>query len=573
MRQPTSPPNPEAGFDAAKELAYAQSLADQGRLEEACRFLSQRLDRQPDWARGWNLLGVVWVRLGQPERARAAFERACAADPAYAAPWSNLGNLYFEQGDLTRAEQAYRKALAIDPHFAPAHNNLAAALKRQGRLAEAVRHRKLAARLEGELAVGGTAAARWWVYLALAVVALGIWAWRAAGAPPAAHPLPAAPPASVREPAARPPESAAPADLPERLDRDRLERPVILQVGGVQLPVRPRELGFTADRRAFDLHAIDHLADRLNRQVARPPAEPRVYVKDDGSVRLVPGRPGQRVDGQALAEALAQAVASPDPAKVFTVPLVAVPPRLSLEDLRPLEQPALLGRYATRLPPGDPPERATNIELAARELDGVVLPPGAIFSFNERVGPRVTERGYREAPVVIGGQFAVDVGGGVCQVSTTLYNAALLAGLQARSRSPHSIPVSYVSPGRDATVAYGLIDLRLENPLPYPVVLSARLEADRLAIAVFGPSEMPVPPYRLRSIIEWFRPAGVEEVADPAMAPGQRVEQSPPRSGYGASVWREFALYGPFHARERVNFSAYAPRPGRVRVGPAAQAQ
>ena len=573
MPGPTPCRSPEEELDEAKALACAQSLAEQGHVEEACRLLSQHLARRPGWARGWNRLGVLRVRLGQPEQAHAAFQQACSADPGYAAPWNNLGNLYSGQGDLARAEQAYRKALALDPRSAPAHGNLAALLRRRGRLAEALRHRRLAARLDGELAPAAPAgAARWLLYLALAAAALGIWAWRGAAAPSPGPSLPDAPPASVREPPARPPPWTPPAGFTENPDADPLEVPLVLQAGRVQLQVRPRELGLVADRRALDLHAVEHLVDRLNQLLALPPTEPRLYVQDDGTVRLVPGRPGRRVDGQAVAEALAQAAGLPGQARLIPVPLVELPPRLNLEDLRPLQHPALLGRYTTRLFPEDPPERATNIELAARELDGVVLPPGAILSFNERVGPRLTERGYREAPVLVGGQFALDVGGGICQVSTTLYNAALLAGLQATSRSPHSIPVPYVSPGRDATVAYGLIDLRLQNPTAYPVALSARLEAGRLSVAVFGPAEMQAPPYRLRSLVEWFVPAGVQEVADPALAPGERVEESPPRSGYGATVWREFTLYGPYSARQRVNVSTYAPRPGRVRVGPSAQA-
>lgn len=129
--------------------------------------------------------------------------------------------------------------------------------------------------------------------------------------------------------------------------------------------------------------------------------------------------------------------------------------------------------------------RCENIRLAARRLDGIALQPYGEFSFNGAVGPRTKENGYQEAKVISQGEFVLGVGGGVCQVSTTLYNAALLSGLTVLEYHPHSLRVGYVPPSRDAMVsAYS--DLRLYNPHAETVYISAEVGADWLRFTLYG---------------------------------------------------------------------------------------
>jgi vancomycin resistance protein YoaR len=109
-----------------------------------------------------------------------------------------------------------------------------------------------------------------------------------------------------------------------------------------------------------------------------------------------------------------------------------------------------------------------NATLAAKRLHGAILAPDATWSFNQTVGQWVRSEGYVRAPVSYGGVLVPAWGGGVCQTSTTLYNAALLAGLEVVERHPHTIAPSYIAPGRDAAVAHGIADLKLRNPYPFP---------------------------------------------------------------------------------------------------------
>ncbi len=132
--------------------------------------------------------------------------------------------------------------------------------------------------------------------------------------------------------------------------------------------------------------------------------------------------------------------------------------------------------------------RCQNISIAASLIDGVTVQGYGEFSFNATVGKRTEEAGFQQAKIILNGEYVSGVGGGVCQVSTTLYNAALKAGLQIAEYHPHSLRVSYVPPSRDAMVSTGS-DLKLFNPYAHPVFLSAQVFAGGIRVAFFGKNE------------------------------------------------------------------------------------
>jgi len=127
-----------------------------------------------------------------------------------------------------------------------------------------------------------------------------------------------------------------------------------------------------------------------------------------------------------------------------------------------------------------------NAILALNKLNGAVIAPGEAFSFNQRVGTWSRDQGYRRAPVSYNGTLIASWGGGVCQTSTTLYNTALLSGMQIVERNPHRFAPDYVPPGRDAAVAFDDIDLKLRNPFPFRVHIKAEEENDHLVISLLG---------------------------------------------------------------------------------------
>lgn len=142
--------------------------------------------------------------------------------------------------------------------------------------------------------------------------------------------------------------------------------------------------------------------------------------------------------------------------------------------------PVRLGAFATTLI-GSQPDRTQNLRLAAAALDGAVLGPGEVLSFNAVVGPRSVERGYRAAPVILRETRQLQLGGGICQVSSTMMVAALLSGLTLAERHRHSSPVDYVPLGQDATISWGVKDLKLRNDHEHRVRLRTQVVGGTLA--------------------------------------------------------------------------------------------
>ena len=128
--------------------------------------------------------------------------------------------------------------------------------------------------------------------------------------------------------------------------------------------------------------------------------------------------------------------------------------------------------------------RANNIRLAAKAIHGHVVQPGKVFSYNETVGPTNKKRGYEKSTVYVEGEKKQGVGGGVCQVSTTLFNAAQEAGMTILERHDHSLPVTYAQSGKEAATSYGGIDFKFKNEKDYAVVIHAAVKDGEIEVAI-----------------------------------------------------------------------------------------
>ena len=144
----------------------------------------------------------------------------------------------------------------------------------------------------------------------------------------------------------------------------------------------------------------------------------------------------------------------------------------------------LIGERTTSV--GGTESRAGNIDISSKAIDGLVLKPGEEFSFNETVGPRTVERGYRYAPAIINNEFVPSIGGGICQTSSTIYAAIRPTELLVTARQAHRRPISYLPPGWDATVFWGLIDFKFVNNTDYPIRINIELDGRRLTAQVWG---------------------------------------------------------------------------------------
>ena len=176
------------------------------------------------------------------------------------------------------------------------------------------------------------------------------------------------------------------------------------------------------------------------------------------------------------------------PSETYTIPLKTLYPDVTTNEIGTEAFPDKLATYSTSYASSNA-NRSTNIALAASKINGTVLMPGEEFSFNGTVGKRTAANGFKTATVYSNGQVTTDYGGGICQVSSTLYNTVLKANLEITNRVNHTFTVGYVPIGLDATVSWGSPDFKFKNSRNYPVKIVATTSNKRLTISVYGLKE------------------------------------------------------------------------------------
>lgn len=207
-----------------------------------------------------------------------------------------------------------------------------------------------------------------------------------------------------------------------------------------------------------------------------------------------------------------------------------------------------------------------NVALAARHVAGRVVRPGETVSTVRMIGPITRERGYRDGPGYAGGRIVPTVGGGACKIGTSLYNAAVHAGLTVVERHPHSMVVPYVPPGRDAAIATGYKDVRFRNDYGTPVLLWAGMRDDTLFVAVYGAHEPPR--------IQWHHeelgrePAATVRRPNPGLPPGREEVTIPGQDGVTVRTW--ITRTDPDGTVRTIDMGtdAYRPLPQVVEYGP-----
>ncbi len=208
---------------------------------------------------------------------------------------------------------------------------------------------------------------------------------------------------------------------------------------------------------------------------------------------VVPERKGQYLDANAAADAtylLARALARGDERAELRVELAtqSFPARMTTDYVRSVDVSQVLSEFETYFSrSGDQARRAKNIEVAASKLDGLILAPGELVSFNQIVGDRSPENGFEKSWEIFKGEMKEGVGGGTCQVASTFHAAALFAGIEILERLPHSRPSAYIPLGLDATVVYPVVDMKMRNPYSFPVALHTSVDKNKLKVEVLGP--------------------------------------------------------------------------------------
>lgn len=299
----------------------------------------------------------------------------------------------------------------------------------------------------------------------------------------------------------------------------------------------------------------------LLKKLARKPKRPR-FILQDGRWRGVEKK-GLAFDEAEVLAAYREALAKGR--KSFRLPVRHLPPTPSLKDLYALGIREHLATGETDFR-GSSRERAHNLLLASSKLDGLLIPPGT-FSFNEALGPITEEEGYKEAFVIVGDRTEQGVGGGVCQVSTTLFRAFFLAGLPIRERHAHSYQVAYYKPtGLDAAVIQPYKDLKAVNDTPGHILVQRSVVGTRLRFHLFGTKDREVR-WEGPFISDRKPPLPPREIPDPSLPPGVRKQVDFAAEGARVEV-RRTVRYGDSRVLESKVVSVYRPWGAVYLVGP-----
>lgn len=205
------------------------------------------------------------------------------------------------------------------------------------------------------------------------------------------------------------------------------------------------------------------------------------YVEPSGEIKRSESKEGRDVDISKLKDDIYNMI-NKKKIKDINLPVLTLYPKTSTKQVKSIN--SILGQFSTSF--NDSTSRGSNIHVAGESTSDVLLMPGETFSYNKKTGARNWVNGYQSAPIIVGGRVVNGEGGGVCQVSTTIYNAALLSGLTIDEVHNHSLPSRYAPRGRDATVSYGYTDLKFTNPYTHPVYIKNIVGNGAITSKIYG---------------------------------------------------------------------------------------
>ncbi len=358
-----------------------------------------------------------------------------------------------------------------------------------------------------------------------------------------------------------------------RQARTALSAPVRLQLGKTRWLLQPRRIAQllrlpAGGRTALTIGgpAADAWVVSLGRRVEKP-AQDATFAVHSGRVSIVPAKPGIRLDAVGTATALLQAALKQRPAlRIARLPVLESEAKFSTDAARAMHITAPVSNYTTLY--GGIPNRIHNVELVAHLVDGTLIAPGATFSFNQTTGDRNAAKGFLEAPVIVNGELTTGLGGGVCQVSTTVFNAAFEAGLKIVERTNHALYISHYPQGRDATVDYPTVDLKFVNDTGNWLLLRTFVSSSSLTVGLYGTPVQRKVVSSTSPLVSHGKPP-VKKTVDPTLKPGEKIVDDPGVPAMSTSVTRDVYAEDGKLLYHDTWYSSYRAEPKLVRLGPA----
>ena len=293
-----------------------------------------------------------------------------------------------------------------------------------------------------------------------------------------------------------------------------------------------------ATEQDYDRTALRSLTDGIVNYVNRDPVNSMVQSFDFNTktFSFTDDKPGAYIDPNQLYAQLTEILDSGVTQKEIRV----VPEKILAEKTKTelMNNFGLISAYTTQTTKDN--NRNTNIQLSARAINGKTVQPGEIFSFNGTTGERTAAKGYKEAPAISGGQSKDEIGGGVCQTSSTLFNAVARADLEIIERNPHAWPSSYIEKGFDATVNWPGLDFKFRNNTDDPIFIVAGYSNRKITVNIYGMSlgagvKIDLESELVRTIPQ---PEGINYVVNTSLAPGENKTTVKGRKGYEVNTWK-----------------------------------
>lgn len=331
--------------------------------------------------------------------------------------------------------------------------------------------------------------------------------------------------------------------------RQRTNAAIDLRTNGVNLTT-------TA---SYDRESVRRIVAEIAQYVTREPisAEIQSFDYNTRTFSFTASQPGVTLDQELLYNQLTAALDRWESGVTVTVDPVITEPAVTTEQMA--QNFTLIAAYTTETT--NDRNRNTNIELACQAINGTALMPGETFSFNEATGQRTTAKGYKSAGAIAAGQSIEEVGGGICQVSSTLFNAVARADLEIVSRSPHAWPSTYVNIGEDATVNWPNLDFKFKNNTDSPVFVITYYKDRRMSAEIWGLSLGKGVTIDLDSVITQTTqpPADIKYVLNPELAYGASETTVKARTGYVVETYQIWYQDGVETSRELLHKSTYKP--------------
>lgn len=322
-------------------------------------------------------------------------------------------------------------------------------------------------------------------------------------------------------------------------------------------------------KKKFD---ADKLKDKLQNETSDILTAPEnaSIKRENGEFIVYDGVVGETIDVDATVKEVQEAFEKEWEQKSITLDAAVKEqqPQYTADDFYAID--SVLGQYSTEYNSGNT-NRAKNLATGAAKISGTVLMPGEQFSMYDTVSPFTEENGYADAGQYVNNELVEGMGGGICQVSTTLYNAVLISELQVDERYPHSLTVSYVPLGRDAAIAGTYMDFKFSNDTEYPIYIEGYAGGGTISFAVYGHDERPdnrTIDFESK-IISTTEPGAPTEIKDDTLDEGSTVTEQDAHTGYYVELWKHVYIDGELTDSYKVSYGAsqYTAQSAKIRVG------